>query len=113
MCMKINKYSQQPWTKVMGQIWHAHAKQTVVQVRKCACSAPPPPHTLLKSDSSCIEGRWGKIDAMKTTKTTTVALKSEFTLFQISSSDSMSFNLSNGEFFGGELNSKGVTLSVK
>ena len=99
----------------MGQIWHAHAKQTVVQVRKCACSAPPPPHTLLKSDSSCVEGRWGKIDAMKTTKTTTttVALKSEFTLFQISSSDSMSFDLSNGEFFGGELNSKGVTLSVK
>ena len=41
----------------MGQIWHAHAKQTVAQVRECACSAPPPPHTLLKSDSSCIEGK--------------------------------------------------------
>ena len=28
----------------MGQIWHAHAKQTVVQVRKCACSALAPRH---------------------------------------------------------------------
>ena len=51
--------------------------------------------TLLNSDSSFIGDK--KRDAILTT--TAAALKIEFALFQISSSDSMSFNLSNDDFF--------------